>query len=318
MYRKALLHSDAKIAQIAARQFGVFTRPQALSVGVTRNQIEYRLAIGRWAAVHRGVYVVAGTPPSPATRRFAALVASGRHSALFGCTAATSWGFLPDDHCSEVHLAVHDRRFLRLIGVRTHRPTDLAKRDITSLGPFRVTTPIRTILDLSAHLEQDELQDALTRGVQARHIRVPALMRRVDEARGQGKKGLRALGALLDDHRHDHASGSPAEGRFLRLMRAASLPRPEREVAIVDGGGVLIGRVDFAYRYERIAIEIDGYAYHSERERWERDYERRRRLTDAGWLVLSFTVRQLQDRPDDVATSVRRALRQRSRQQRPQ
>jgi very-short-patch-repair endonuclease len=122
---------------------------------------------------------------------------------------------------------------------------------------------------------------------------------------------MSVLAELLIERNYANASGSPAEAQFLRLLRTARLPLPEREVSIHDDRGRFIGRVDFAYRAERIVIEINGYAYHAGREPWERDHERLARFAAAGWLPLPFTVRAMNQRPDEVVDSVRRALRRR-------
>ena len=50
-------------------------------------------------------------------------------------------------------------------------------------------------------------------------------------------------------------------------------------------------RVDFAYLvgHHKIAIELDGYDYHSRPEQMARDYSRQRELTRSGWIVYRFT-----------------------------
>lgn len=50
-------------------------------------------------------------------------------------------------------------------------------------------------------------------------------------------------------------------------------------------------RVDFAYLVngQKIAIELDGYDYHSGKEQMTRDYRRQRQLEADGWRVIRFT-----------------------------
>jgi very-short-patch-repair endonuclease len=71
------------------------------------------------------------------------------------------------------------------------------------------------------------------------------------------------------------------------------LPVPQYEVRDDDGG--LIARVDFAYPEVRLAIEVDGYAHHSSRKQWESDLARQNRLIAAGWRVLRFSSRDVND-----------------------
>ena len=47
--------------------------------------------------------------------------------------------------------------------------------------------------------------------------------------------------------------------------------------------------VDFAYPDIKLAIEAEGYRWHSSRARWERDLERRNELTALGWRVIHVT-----------------------------
>ncbi len=49
--------------------------------------------------------------------------------------------------------------------------------------------------------------------------------------------------------------------------------------------------VDRALVELKIAIEWNGYEYHGQRGRFDRDSDRRGHLLEAGWLVLDFTSR---------------------------
>jgi very-short-patch-repair endonuclease len=59
----------------------------------------------------------------------------------------------------------------------------------------------------------------------------------------------------------------------------------------------------------RLILEIDGWAPHADRASFEHDRVRRNALVLAGYVVLSFTWRQLEDDPAWVVASVQRALR---------
>ena len=50
-----------------------------------------------------------------------------------------------------------------------------------------------------------------------------------------------------------------------------------------------MARIDVAFREQRIAIEVDGFAYHSDRARFQRDRSRQNLLVGLGWTVLRFT-----------------------------
>jgi very-short-patch-repair endonuclease len=61
-----------------------------------------------------------------------------------------------------------------------------------------------------------------------------------------------------------------------------------------------VGHVDFAYTDETIAIETDGYGWHSDPGAFQTDRERDRELARLGWRVLRFTKQDVRDRPEYV------------------
>jgi very-short-patch-repair endonuclease len=48
-------------------------------------------------------------------------------------------------------------------------------------------------------------------------------------------------------------------------------------------------RIDFGIPHIKVAIELDGYAYHHTKEQVAADIKRQRRLQRAGWVVIRFT-----------------------------
>jgi hypothetical protein len=82
----------------------------------------------------------------------------------------------------------------------------------------------------------------------------------------------------------------------------AGLPRPEANVRI-EGY-----EVDFLWPTERFVVEIDGFAYHSSRARFEADRRRDAHLAAAGYHVIRVTWRQIRDEPLRVVGRLARAL----------
>ena len=79
---------DKVIATIARRQGGFITRAQLLQLGLTAEQIKYRIRIGRLIPVYRGVYAVGHLPLLPVD---GALLACGQRSVLSHRSAASLW-----------------------------------------------------------------------------------------------------------------------------------------------------------------------------------------------------------------------------------
>ena len=77
-------------------------------------------------------------------------------------------------------------------------------------------------------------------------------------------------------------------------------------MAVFDATGV-IGSVDVLFDAARVAIEVDGRAYHGV-DQFQSDRERDNRLVGAGYVVLHFTWEDLLHRPDVVIHQVRAAL----------
>jgi very-short-patch-repair endonuclease len=71
---------------------------------------------------------------------------------------------------------------------------------------------------------------------------------------------------------------------------------------------MLVAIIDFAYPAQRIAIEADGYRWHSGRHRWQRDLARRNKLTELGWKVFHITWSDITDRPEATMGSITSAL----------
>ena len=91
---------------------------------------------------------------------------------------------------------------------------------------------------------------------------------------------------------------SELEIRFLDLLREAGLPAPQ--VNVVVEGFV----VDAHWPSARLVVELQGYAYHSDREAFERDHARLARLMLAGYEVLALTWRQVKEEPAWVAGAI--------------
>jgi very-short-patch-repair endonuclease len=74
---------------------------------------------------------------------------------------------------------------------------------------------------------------------------------------------------------------------------------------IVLEGQVLV--IDIAFVAVKVAVEIDGWAYHSSVGAFQRDRRRQNLLVRNGWRVLRFTYHDLIDRPDEVVADIRSA-----------
>jgi hypothetical protein len=81
------------------------------------------------------------------------------------------------------------------------------------------------------------------------------------------------------------------------LPRPPAVPAYVQQHRLVLPGGRRI-TLDAAYVEARVAIEMDGAAFHGSREARERDLRRDTALAAAGWIVLRFSYARLMADPD--------------------
>nr|WP_239581753.1 DUF559 domain-containing protein [Gordonia rubripertincta] len=69
--------------------------------------------------------------------------------------------------------------------------------------------------------------------------------------------------------------------------------------------------IDFAIPHVKVAVEIDGFAFHRDAAAFRRDRLKRNLLVANGWTVLNFTWADLVERSTEIVDEVR-AARQRA------
>jgi len=277
--------SDLRIAAAARGQQGVFSRARALAAGATPRMIQTRIDSGRWERLHRGVYRIGGTPRSWQGSLLAACLAAGQRAVVSHRSAAALWRFR-DRETRRLEITVPRHASAQLGGVTIHRSSRLDGIDRTAIDGIPVTSASRTLIDLAAVVPRGVVEEALDDALRRRLTTLSGLRARLRHLGGSGRTGTAAIRALLEQR--DPRSAIPEsvfETRLLRALRAARLPKPVLQHRIYDGRR-LVAVVDFAYPAERVAIEADGYRWHSGRARWARDLARRNTLTALGWRIV--------------------------------
>lgn len=219
-------------------------------------------------------------------------------------TAARLWdcpGIRPE-------VEITSTRALRRRGVEVHRTTRLGPHEIRHRFSIPVTDPERTLVDLSAVAPREIAEAALDHLLAQRLTTVERIKGRIAELDGPGWRGTKHLNALIEER---SACGGPAESmletKLYRLLRAARLPLPQRQVSIFDGKR-FIGRVDLAYPDRRLILEAQSYRHHSSRRAWTRDVHRRRDLQLLGWRVIEVTWHDVTAGRKEFVEKLRRLL----------
>lgn len=282
------------LEQLIARQDGVVSRAQARRLGVPARTISDRVASGRWRSLYPGVYLVEGHRRTDAGRVIAAWLWAGPRSTIAGPTAAYWHGML-DRRLPRADLTVPSTTKRKRPPGITVRRRDLDPAD-------RVL--VRGVATVSRGLAVLETAPVIHRGAQfldralQRHIGFDELYDAY--TRSMGARGMRAAGALLVACA-DRAD-SAAERLQMRLLREAGLTGYARQHPF---GAFLI---DVAFPAARLAIEVDGWAWHKDAESFLNDRRKGNAVVGAGWTLLRFTWTDLTETPDDVVRQVRAAL----------
>src|SRR5690606_17621368 len=142
---------DALITRPAVRQCGVFSRAQALAVGMTDSSILRRLRSGRWLTLHPGVYLLAGVPPTWHTEIWAALLAAGRSASVTHETALRLAGS-PHIAPRPITLTVPHGAHPRVAGAVVHQIDDLRPHHLTVIEGLPASRPARAVVEVAATL----------------------------------------------------------------------------------------------------------------------------------------------------------------------
>lgn len=298
---------DDLVADLASRQFGLFSRAQASALGLTLRVIERRLAAGRWGLVARGVYSLPGVPGSWRRDLMAACLEAGAGAVVSHEAAAALHRFDTFAPGPVVVMLAHgDHQHLRL--GRLRQSTDLLPHHRTAVDGIPVTTVARTLVDLSGAVRPGRLRVVVEDALAARACTLEELCRCHEELRRPGKRGLCNLAIVMKALGPGPATGSTAlERRLLRVLREGRLAEPVREHELPWRRDTP-GRVDFVYRAERIIVEADSRRWHTRERDFAVDRRRDREAQLAGWDVYRFTWDDLRTDPDDVVATIRRAL----------
>jgi len=149
-----------RLAAIAGTQSGYFTAAQARSVGYSYQAQKFHADRGNWLRVERGLFRLPEWPTGPHDDLVRwSLWARGR--AVVSHESALAVQDLGEANPAAVHLTVPPNFRSRAAGVVLHRGV-VGEGDVRQYEGFRVTTPLRTLLDLAAsHLDLDQLARAV-------------------------------------------------------------------------------------------------------------------------------------------------------------
>lgn len=280
---------------------GIASRDLLRRFGLTRHQLDNEVRSGALATPFPRVHCRPWDQDDVALRERGAVMSVGLPAAVSHLSALRRWELLPD-YTDPVHLSVPDTRFPRSHpGLLVHRVTQfpaVVRLDgliTVDAGHAIVTSwPLVPPRDRRA-----PAIDAVRRG-----LVTPAELGVATTGlpRLAGRQNLLELIDLLaagceselEIWGHRHVFNAPGLGHAVYQRR-------------VRVRGELF-RLDAAFEEERVAVELDGYRFHSSPAQRERDMRRDALLASVGWVVIRFSHRRLHDDPDGCRRDLLAAL----------
>lgn len=288
---------------------GVAVRNE-LALACSSTSVSRWTATGELVHLHPGVVVLGERRDEPLVRaRAATLWAKGPLSHL---SALWLWGSVPD-LADPVQVTVTADRFPRgTSGVRVHRTTQPVP--VTAVRKIPVVHLARSIVDAWAWASRQR----------ARPEELPLVRQALIEAvrdRGTSLLALRTESAAAGRH-----AGRVPFDRLLNLLAGGCeseleiwgvthvLPGPptvprwvqQFRVRLASGRWV---HLDAAYPGARVAVELDGAAFHGSRSARERDLRRDSALAALGWVVLRFSYARLVSDPEGCRQEIEAVIR---------
>jgi hypothetical protein len=288
------------VEQIASRQCGIISRSQALTAGLTAVQVRSRVDRGTWLRVAPGVLGFPGHRDSLDRRCWVALLHAGADAVLSHGSAGRLQGMWPIDD-GPVELIVPRGHTRPLVGTRRHRPRVLEVRHVHQVHGLAMTTPARTIVDLSARVRGHRLAEIVEHCEVEGICKLLTVGAELGRTRRRGVPGVARLEAVLD-HLGD---GEPVPHSELErigdaVRRRAGLPEPMHEHPLPSARGRR-GFVDRAFVDARLLVEYDGRRWHTRRSQMAKDHQRDLEVSALGWHPLRLTWEQLVDDPSGTA-----------------
>ena len=265
---------------------GPFTADMAADLGISRRDLRQLLDHSLVRHVLQGVYVDAEVPDSLDLRIAAASKVLLPHRVLCDRTAAWLHG-VDAFRYRELEIPAPVEMWVRSGHARVRRRGTsggerlLLPSDIMTLGDVRVTTPLRTALDLGCRLSRSEALAVLDAFMRQHELTRADL--RAQLGRFVGRRGvvqLRELVAIADPR-----AASTGESWTRLAMLDDGLPMPTLQCPVVHHGNELYW-LDLGYGRHRVGVEYDGEESHDSPEQMEADRIRRQWLADNGWTII--------------------------------
>lgn len=294
------MNGDVKVAGVAEKQLGLVTLDEVRKSGIQDRAWQHCVRSGLWIRVAPRVYRSASVASTFAQRCLAQVLSLGDDSALSHRSAAALLGL--DNFREErvIHVTTSDRRVAARAGVRIHRCDPLRSSDLDARDEIRITSPVRTIVDLASCSTKRELENAVDSALRMGLTTLDRLSGRRDSLR---VPRIATLDQVIDGMPNGGLHNR-LERDYLDLSRRARLPDPRGQVNFHDGT-TMFARADFFYDALRLVTEVSGHRTHSTRQARAADAKRHRRIVADGWQYIEYTSDEIFHEPASVINELR-------------
>lgn len=281
------------LERILQVQAGIVTGVQAIEAGLNPRTVQRRVSSGQWRELYPRVYLVGGHRLTDEAKVRAAWLGAGGAPAVVTAESAVYWHRITVRPPAQIEVTVPTAARKRpRPGIQLRR-RDLDGLDVCERRGIRVARKPLAVLESVASHGSTFLDRALQR-----HVTLPEV--RTCYRRNLGAHGwpevARLLAAAAD------GAESEAERMLVNVLREAGV------------AGWVLGHpfgpytIDLAFPAARVAVEVDGWAWHSGAAQFAADRRKGNALTRAGWKLLRFTWHDLDAYPGDVLAQILAAI----------
>ncbi|WP_176451809.1 endonuclease domain-containing protein [Enemella dayhoffiae] len=289
------MNSQTAIQELLCERGGVLLLRDA---GALRGSLRWHHRRGNLVSLLPGVYTTPELADDHATRALA-VTRYDPSAVVVGASAAalTGWPRLAPNTITAA-VSGEARRFPGFEFV--HRT--VAPDWIRSVCGVPCASEVLTAVDLIPERGGELVDDVLRRHPSRGEWALEQLWRAYrDHPKRPGNQARREI---LTDSRD--RPWSEAERAAHRLLRSSGLTGwMTNHPVTIEGMNYFL---DAAFPGRMLGVEVNGFERHTQREVFEDDHWRRNALTLAGWTVLEFTWRMIQDHPESFVTTVQNAL----------
>ncbi len=288
------MRPDRTVDQYAAHQYGVFTRSQALSAGLTDKMVAHRVASGAWVRVAPATYSFASASVRW-ERQLAAAVLSHPGAYVGGRSAARLHDFSGfGDSKPEIvlPLTANARSPLARV-IRSQRFNEMST--VRRAG-FVTTSEAETVMQLARSMSEVRLESLVDSLLARKTLTVSELAGVADAS--SGVPGITRVRKIVD-YRSPTAYQPPTselERLLFGILDNPRLPPYVRQMPMKYQQ--LNATVDAYIPDWKAIVEGDGRRWHQRRNDMMRDRRRDNEAIAHGLVVLRFDWDTLRDHPD--------------------